>query len=296
MPKKTVAEKQSKADSWKVGSLKDWIALTRAEHALIVAIAVIASEFVVSKRFSFAQMLYPALGPALITLGAFAWNDFFGVKTDAAMKRLERPLVSGKIGRKTAFYGALLFFALGLIATLFVSQTVFIIAALFTVASMLYDPVLKKIPLLGNAFIASSMSISFLYGNYVFSDTLNPYVLLFAGISFLAGLGRELILTLRDMEGDRKIGAKTLPMLIGTKKTVILASALFHLAVGLSFAPLMNSIKPAYLMPIAVTDVLFLLTAWTITFKQTPLVLKKARNYTLYGLLIGVIAFATLGF
>jgi geranylgeranylglycerol-phosphate geranylgeranyltransferase len=296
MPEKNIAKKQPEPGNWKKGGVKDWIALTRAEHAVIVAIAIIASEFVVSKRFSYSQMLFPAIGPALITLGSFAWNDYFGVKTDRAMKRFERPLVSGKIGRKTAFYAAILLFVLGLAAALFVNQTVFAIAALFTIASMLYDPILKKIPLLGNAFIASAMSISFLYGNYVFSETLNPFVLLFVAISFFAGLGRELTITLRDVEGDKKIGAKTLPMLIGAKKTVILASVLFHLAVVLSLAPLAQEIKIAYLIPIAITGVLFLLSAWTITFSQTTRVLKKARNYTLYGLLIGVIAFATLGF
>src|SRR3989338_6106650 len=78
----------------KTGSLRDWVALTRAEHALIVVMAVVASEFVVSKRFS-PDFFFPALGPALITLGAFAWNDYFGLKTDAALKRFDRPLVSG---------------------------------------------------------------------------------------------------------------------------------------------------------------------------------------------------------
>ena len=276
------------------GSLKDWIALTRAEHAVIVAIAVIASEFVVAKRFT-PEMLFPALGPALITLGAFAWNDYFGIKTDKAMGRKERPLVSGKIGGKTAFYASLSLFVLGLILASFVNQTVLTIAAIFPAASMLYDPIFKKLPLVGNAFIASSMSISFLYGNYAVSTSLNYFVLLFVIVSFTAGLGRELVLTLRDVKGDKKIGAKTLPMVIGTKATVVLAIALFHVAVAMSLMPLTQTQNIAYAVLIAATDVLILVSAWKLALSQSPASLKKIRNYTLYALLTGVIAFAALG-
>ncbi|HIH20602.1 TPA: UbiA family prenyltransferase [Candidatus Micrarchaeota archaeon] len=277
------------------GSLKDWLALTRAEHAVIVLIAVMASEFVVSKRFS-SDFLFPALGPALITLGAFAWNDYFGIKTDKALKRMDRPLVSGKINSRIAFHIAIALFALGVFLTLFVNQTVFLIAIAFAVLSMLYDPVLKKIPLLGNAFIASSMSISFLYGNYAVVSTLNSFVLLFSAIAFAGGLGRELVLTLRDVKGDEKIGAKTLPMLLGHFKTIVLASVLFHLAVVMSLVPLATDRNLGYMVFIGITDVLFLISAWTLTFNQSRPMLEKVRNYTLWGLLSGVVAFAALGF
>jgi len=280
--------------AWKLGGFNDWIALTRAEHAAIVAIAVCASEFVVAKRFAF-EMLYPALGPALIALGAFAWNDYFGIKTDKALKRVERPLVSGKIGKKSAFYASLALFVLGLAASAAVNQAAFAIAALFAALAMLYDPVLKKLPLLGNAFIASSMSISFVYGNYAIASGLNYFVLLFAIVSFTAGLARELVLTLRDVKGDVKIGARTFPMVFGARATVVLAIALFHVAVVMSLMPFAQTQSVAYAVLIGITDVLILISAWRLALDQRPRALKKIRNYTLYALLAGVIAFAALG-
>ncbi len=285
--------KQSRSE-WKTGSIRDWIALTRAEHALIVIIAIAASEFVVSKTFK-PEFLLSAIGPALITLGAFAWNDYFGIKTDAILKRTDRPLVSGRISKQAAFYGAIALFALGVLFSSFVNQTAFAIAAIFTILSMLYDPVLKKLPLLGNAFIASSMSISFVYGNYALTPALNYYVLLFALVSFTAGLGRELILTLRDVEGDKKIGAKTLPMQIGARKTSILASALLHLSVAFSLVPLTKTFNVVYAAFVLVTGALLLYSAWKLVLGQSQASLKKIRNYTLYALLTGVLAFAALG-
>ena len=286
--------KTAQTSNWKIGSIRDWIALTRAEHAIIVAIAIAASEFVVAKRFS-PEMLFPVLGPALITLAAFAWNDYFGVKTDKALKRIERPLVSGRVGRKTAFYASLALFVLGLAASAAVNQTAFAIAGIFTALAMLYDPILKKLPLLGNAFIASSMSISFIYGNYAFASELNYFVLLFAIVSFTAGLARELVLTLRDVKGDRKIGAKTFPMVFGARTTVVLAIALFHVAVVMSLLPFARTQSIAYAILIGITDVLILISAWRLALDQRYASLKKIRNYTLYALLAGVLAFAALG-
>ncbi len=282
--------------AWKMGGAGDWIALTRAEHAAIVAIAVVASEFVTLKRFS-PELFYPALGPALITLGAFAWNDYFGIKTDRIMKRLDRPLVSGRIGAKAAFYGALAFFALGLLSAAAVNANEFAVAALFTALAMLYDPVLKKIPLAGNAFIASSMSISFIYGNLAAAPGgLSQYVILYAVIAFTMGLGRELALTLRDVEGDRRIGARTLPMLLGARKTAIASSALFHAAVALSLIPLV--LAPgnyAYLALAGATCVLLLYSAWMLVLDQGSRSLGHIRNHTLFALATGVLAFAALG-
>src|SRR3989344_3879583 len=271
--------KTAQTSNWKIGSIRDWIALTRAEHAIIVAIAIAASEFVVAKRFS-PEMLFPVLGPALITLAAFAWNDYFGVKTDKALKRIERPLVSGRVGRKTAFYASLALFVLGLTASAAVNQTAFAIAGIFTALAMLYDPILKKLPLLGNAFIASSMSISFIYGNYAFASELNYFVLLFAIVSFTAGLARELVLTLRDVKGDRKIGAKTFPMAFGTRATVVLAIALFHVAVVMSLMPFAQTQSVAYAVLIGITDVLILISAWRLALDQRPRALKKKRKRT----------------
>lgn len=274
--------------------LKQWWTLFRAEHSVIVALAVIVSQFVATKQLSWG-FLYPALGPVLITLGAFAWSDYFGLGTDRALKRKERPLVSGKINPRQALWAGLILMIAGVSLTYFVNSNAFMVAFAYTLASFLYDPFLKKRPLLGNAFIASSMSISFIYGNLAVSPTLNANVLLYAAVAFLAGFGRELVITLRDVEGDRKIGATTLPMLLGPRKTVVLASVLIYFAIFLSLIPLMASLNWVYLVLVVVTSALFLAGTYYILLSQRLENLKKARNVTLYGLLVGVLAFAALG-
>ncbi|HLD76287.1 MAG TPA: UbiA family prenyltransferase, partial [Candidatus Norongarragalinales archaeon] len=139
------------------------------------------------------------------------------------------------------------------------------------------------------------MSVSFLYGNLAVSNVLQPNVLLYAAVAFFAGLGRELVITLRDVEGDKKIGARTLPMILGPKKTVMMTSVLITIGVFFSLIPLLHPVHPAYLVAVIITDGLFLAGSYYALLSQKRETLQKARHLTLYGMLKGVAAFAALG-
>lgn len=269
--------------------LADWWRLFRAEHSLITFVAILASELVSAGKLD----VFAAIGPALITLGAFAWNDYFDFESDKALGRKDRPIVAGRISRKAAFFAGLILMILGAASTFFINENVFLIAFIFTLLAMAYNPLLKKLPLVGNTFIAFSMSVSFIYGNFVVSKNLNFFALAMAATAFLVGLGRELIITLRDVEGDKKIKARTLPMVIGEKNTVMLSSFLIYLGVAASLLPLTTKMSYAYAALIAVGDALLLYSTFIVASQRD---FKNARKYTLYALGIGTLAFATLAF
>lgn len=280
------------------GILKDWWCLTRAEHAFLTAFAVVTAQAIVVKSFSPAFLL-PALAPFFIVLASFAFNDFKGFESDKANKRFDRPLVSGRIKRVHALYSAMLFYVLGLLSLTYVNNTAFAIGIAFALLSVFYDSLLKRIPMVGNAFIASSMSIAFVYGNAVLTNSLsnlNFFILAFAGMAFFSGLGRELLITLRDIKGDKKAGMLTLPMLLGRKKTVILASTLIYIAVAVSFFPPLYAFFPPYLILVIIADVLWLVVTKLVVFGAGADSLKRARNYSLYALFLGLLAFASLAF
>ena len=114
--------------------LKNWWKLTRAEHGLIVFLAVIVSQFVTTKTLS-AAMVWPAIGPMFITWGAFAWNDYFGYKSDKALNRKDRPLVAGTIKPRAALWIGSALMLLGVALTYPVGVMAFAIAAIYTVLS-----------------------------------------------------------------------------------------------------------------------------------------------------------------
>jgi 4-hydroxybenzoate polyprenyltransferase len=272
--------------------MKEWIKLARAEHGLLTAIAVIIGEIIAAKGFC-SGFIYPAIGPALITLAAFVTNDYFDYETDKANKRRDRPLVSGKIKKKDALAAAVFFYCAGLLATMF-HPIAFLIALIYAVFSVAYTPLLKKKPLVGNVYIASTMAIPFIYGNVVVSGILAQEIVLLSSIAFLSGVGREFLNTLRDVKGDKKIGAMTLPMFVGAKATVLLASLLILAAVFLSFIPLQEKIVYSYLIPVIVADALFVYAVLIALLRQDVASLKKCRNLTLMALFFGLVAFLAL--
>ncbi len=301
----------------------DWLHLVRAEHALMTFFAIIISEMVVTHASlppSFpahwlvlgfpAFAFFSALGPALVTAGSFVLNDYQGFASDYANKRWERPLVRGAISRQGARDASIALFLAGLALAFLVNAGAFLITLAFSIAAVLYDPVLKKKPFFGNAYIAASMAIPFFYGYFavvftvpgaVFSaqiilDMLKEPVTFLAMVAFLVGLGRELIITLRDVHGDKKVGATTLPMVIGAKNTVRLASFFILSAVALSFAPLLKQFYLYYFFFIAITDALLLLVVVKILSSQSLPTLKTCRNLSLAALIVGLFAFSTLAF
>ncbi|MBI5224292.1 geranylgeranylglycerol-phosphate geranylgeranyltransferase [Candidatus Micrarchaeota archaeon] len=299
--KRDLAPNKSKGTSSKIGSLNDWLKLARIEHSALVAIAIVISQ-ALSAKFSGGSFaityanLFPALGPFFITAGAFILNDYFGFETDRLNGRKERPIVGGRIGKEIALKASLFLMCLGLLLSLFVNFNCFAIALVFAFLSAIYDKVLKPLPLVGNVFIASSMAISFIYGNFAVALVIQPIILLFVGISFFAGVGRELIITLRDVEGDRKIGAKTLPMALGPKNTILLAAVLFGIAIMLSWQPMQQQYVSPYAFLIYANNLLLIKSLLLLADKQNEKNFKKTRNYTLVAILLGLLAFATLIF
>ncbi len=277
--------------------LLNWHKLFRSEHALITFVGVLVGALLVTRSF-FPSMLFAAIGPALITLAAFALNDYYGYETDKANKRSDRPIVAGEISKRQALAVAAVLFAAGLALAYLVNFTVFLLSMGYVFLSILYDPVLKKLPLLGHVFIGLSMAGPFIYGNLAVNDSLNSLVLLLALIAFLAGIGRELLITLRDVEGDKKIGAKTLPMLLGARKTVLLAGFFIGAAVILSLLPLFPaSISLGYALYaffIAITDLLMLVVAYKALKSQSVDTLKQCGKLSLLALATGVVAFLAL--
>ncbi len=275
---------------------RDYLRLIRFEHSLMVAFTVLVGQAIVEKSVGLHQLL-PALGPALITAGAFALNDVFGYASDKANKRVDRPLVAGKISRKNAWLAAIIFYALGLLSSTLVNHSAYTIALAFAVASLAYDAFLKKIPFAGNFFIASTMSASFLYASAAVTGSLSEFsfpILVFTAMAFVAGVARELLLTLRDVVGDRKAGMFTAPMLLGSRWTVMFSSVLFSFAIALSLLPLLQKFYWPYAIFIVAADALFVASSMRAFIDSSPQSLQKIRNYTLYALGLGLLAFATL--
>ncbi len=281
-----------------MGKLEAVLRLTRAEHSAMLAVAVTAAELLVSGLPSIPVFALSLASPILISMASFAINDYFDIKVDK-LNRKNRPLVTGELKPAEAIHIAAACFVLGVAASALINAYAFGIALLFAVFSFLYSYRLKETLLAGNIYIAFTMAIPFIFGNYVVSATLSGTVLVLSAMVFLSGLAREVHGTIRDYRGDVKARkAKTLPRAIGVRAAAAVAFALYLIAIAIS-AYLFLSVAPfmlnlAFGAPILASDLMLLYVASGYLFerRKTRQFYDKTRNVSLIAMGLALIAIA----
>ncbi|MEM4367179.1 MAG: UbiA family prenyltransferase [Candidatus Anstonellales archaeon] len=266
-----------------MSTLKAWVALFRAEHALLICIAIAFSQYITGA----APNIIHYIAPILAQFSAFALNDYLDAEADKLNKRKDRPIVSGLVTKEQALYAGVGALALSLVAALFLPLIALSIVLLFNALSLLYNLRLKDYPLVGEFYIASSMAIPFIYGAS-FAQVTVPIIVITITVFFF-GIGREIIKKVEDMAGDKKArGASTLPILIGAKGAVKVAIAflsvsfaLFAVAFFLFFIP-----NPVSLLFFAFMAILLFYSVYSAIANDY----KKARMVSLASMFFALIA------
>ncbi|NYZ74383.1 UbiA family prenyltransferase [Candidatus Micrarchaeota archaeon] len=231
-----------------VSSVREFWKLTRFEHAVMLAFAVFIAETIALGALpSFTLVIaLSLLVPVFSEMGSFALNDYMDMETDRLNKKNDRPLVKGTIKPETALAFAIISLAISTVLAYFVGVLGFIIALAFNLVAILYNWKLKDLPLAGNVYIALTMAIPFVFGSFVVSPVLSPVVVALALLGFVAGLAREIVKSVQDMEGDAKArGSKTLPVVIGRKMALAVSIGLYLSFIPLTAVPFAMGLEPA---------------------------------------------------
>ena len=244
-----------------MSKLIEILKLTRIEHSAMLVIAVVAAELVTAGRLpGLGVFALSMITPIFISMGAFAINDYFDIKVDRENKK-NRPLVRGTLTSAEALWISLLCIAIGVAASLFINIYCFFIALFFGAMSLLYSYRLKELLFWGNAYIALSMVIPFVFGDYVMDTMLSAGIVLVSIMIFASGLAREIHGTIRDYRGDTKVrNAITVPKVIGLKGAALFSLVLYLCAVAISvylfFYVLPFAFNPIYALLVGITDIL----------------------------------------
>jgi geranylgeranylglycerol-phosphate geranylgeranyltransferase len=155
-----------------------------------------------------------ALSTLLIAASANAWNDYLDLEIDR-INQPHRPLPSGMISPRTATIYSFVLALLGLVVAAFVGWQGFLIALFANVLLYIYSLRLKSTVLLGNAAVALISATSAFFGGVAGG---NPRPSLWLGlIIFVAILGREVLKTLADYEGDLRQQCRTISTVWGRR-------------------------------------------------------------------------------
>ena len=196
---------------------------------LCVYIGSIASG---SYLFSY-DLVYGMLAVFFIGAGSMPFNDYFDWEIDK-LNHPNRPLSTGLFKPIFGLQLGIIFFIIGLILSYLINYLCFFIGLFAIILIIIYEIAYKNKAFIGNIIVAFTTAMSFTYGGAIIGDLIKPTF--FTLISFLIFLAREVIMDIRDFEGD-KITRITLPIKIGRKPAVHLASILILMAMILLFLP-----------------------------------------------------------
>ncbi|MFQ3597257.1 MAG: geranylgeranylglycerol-phosphate geranylgeranyltransferase [Chloroherpetonaceae bacterium] len=213
-----------------------YLELLRPSNIVILFFGTLLGAFVSVGGGAFSQLETYLAAVATILIGGAGnvINDYFDVEIDRINKP-KRPLARGALSRSQAFrYWLILNFAALLISLLLTPLNIFM--ATFTIPLLyIYSRYFKRMLFIGNLVISILVSLGFLYGAASTGNVQNVlYPTLF---SFLLNLGREMLKDLEDVEGDKALGAMTIPICFGTTATLSLTTLIFAVMIGATLIP-----------------------------------------------------------
>jgi len=241
-------------------SASAFITITRPHNAVVAGLTALIGYLIATGTLTPPSLLL-AVVVALITAGGNVINDVFDIEIDR-INRPTRPIPAGEISLAGAKTYAAALFAGGLLVAALTTPLCLAIALVNSVLLIAYAVRLKKTPFLGNVAVAYLTASVFLFGGAFAGIEGLVRNLSLAAITFLATVARELLKDAEDVDGDAAGGARTLPMIVGIRRTGIFAFACACGAVAVSLLPFGDWWGLFYLAGIAVVDLVILFGAF----------------------------------
>ncbi len=216
-----------------MSQIKGLYKISRPLSTLSGALSVILGGYVAGTS-EWGGILLAAFVTVLISSSANAWNDYLDIEIDK-INQPQRPLPSGMVTPKVAVIFAIVAALLSIALAAFISLPAFIIAIISNIILFLYSWKLKSTVLLGNLTVALISAMSVMYGG-VAAGNVRPTIWL-AVIIFVAILGREILKTLADYEGDLRQKCQTISTAWGRRPARILFYVLALITISLMLLP-----------------------------------------------------------
>ncbi len=165
------------------------------------------------------------LATLFVSASANAWNDYLDIEIDK-INQPQRPLPSGMVSLQSARWFSFTLAFLSILTSAFINLPAFTIAVVCNILLFVYSLRLKSTVLLGNATVASISALSAIFGG-VAAENVWPSLWLAAVIA-VGIMGREVLKTLADYEGDLRQHCRTISTAWGKRP----ARVVFYLLAG----------------------------------------------------------------
>ncbi len=194
-------------------TIKGLYKLSRPMSTLTGVLAVLLGGYVAGTG-AWDKIALAALATLFVSAAANAWNDYRDVEIDR-INQPQRPLPSGMVSVRAALVFSVVLAALSILLAALINPTALVIAVASNILLYVYSVWLKSTVLLGNATVALISAMSPVFGG-VAAGNYRPSLWLGA-IIFVGILGREVLKTLADYEGDKAHQVSTISTAIGPR-------------------------------------------------------------------------------
>ena len=185
----------------------------------------------------------------LVSSSANAWNDYLDVEIDR-INQPQRPLPSGQVSLSLARHFSFGLALLSLVIAAFINLPAFLIVLASNLLLYLYSWRLKSTVLMGNVTVAAISAMSAIFGG-VAAGNVRPTLWL-ALIITVGIMGREVLKTLADYEGDSSHQCQTVATVWGRRAARIIFYVLAAATLIVMMAPYLARVyRPAYAYVVA---------------------------------------------
>jgi 4-hydroxybenzoate polyprenyltransferase len=232
----------------------DLLRLIRFPNLIIVALTQYLLQYLVIVRELTKINILPFLLPfhffllvittVLIAAGGYIINDIEDVEIDRINKPIHKQIVGRtyplSISWRLYWFTVILGFLISLYLAFNIHYFMLIIHPLTVILLWTYSKWLKQMPLIGNVLISFFCALvvwlifyaQSLYQPSAYENKISYFIyqlntiytfVIYAILAFMSTLFREIVKDMEDVEGDRMANCNTLPILIGIKKSKIVA-------------------------------------------------------------------------
>ena len=261
-----------------------YLKLIRPVNCIMAAIATVIGFFVSNNSTSFnIHTLLLMISAFLICGAGQAINDYFDIEVDKK-KKLNKPLVSGKISPKNALAFSISLFLVGVILAFVVNLTAFAIALIFSLLLFVYSWKMKNTKFFGNILVSIGTAAPLIFGSTINQNY--EITSIFALSAFFANMGREITKDIEDKKadlGEKKTLAQTIPL--PTLKMIVFA--MYAAAITSAAIVLLKKPNQTYPILLTISAILFLAT-WFTLYKNNP---NKSQKLSKIAMIVSLLAF-----
>jgi len=272
-----------------------WLKLIRIKNLLLISISQILIVFCLYNQISFILLLYIS-STFLIAAAGNIINDYFDIETDLVNKPKET-YIGLSISKKKAIYTYVILNTIGILIALYISSNInnlYFLCYIIIIVYLLYyySKKIKATTLWGNLLNAGCTSASILLLLILIPSNIyqKKVLLIYSIFSFLLNFTREIIKDIEDIKGDKAINLKTLPIVLGTKRAVLLCKTIMVF----TFTLLIGTLYISSLFYLKLFIVIALIAPLIYCYKLLKLPYKKYTFSKISNILKLIIAFGVL--